>query len=213
MVYMSSRERMIAALGNKQPDRMPVSPDISNMVPCKLTGKPFWEIYVNNNPPLWKAYLDAVDYFGIDGWFIYGDLQFKTKTTVDREIISKTQDMWVVKDIYHTPDGDMTQITNSLRADSPTTMEKIIKDFEKDFKKFKHIWSDELTYDDSLFKQQKKELGEKGIMSVIIGAPGLHYYVDHFHGNLEAATYAYYDYPELFEELREIHERQIVKQV
>ena len=73
---------MIAALGNKQPDRVPVAPDISNMVPCRLTGKPFWEIYANQNPPLWKAYIDAVKYYGIDGWFTYGDLQYKLKSQV-----------------------------------------------------------------------------------------------------------------------------------
>ncbi len=65
---MTSKERMIVAMMNKQPDRVPVSPDISNMIPCKLTGKPFWDIYLYQNPPLWKAYIDAVKYFGFDGW-------------------------------------------------------------------------------------------------------------------------------------------------
>ena len=37
-----------------------------------LTGKPFWDIEMRETPPLWKAYIEAVKYFGIDGWFIYG---------------------------------------------------------------------------------------------------------------------------------------------
>jgi hypothetical protein len=60
MSRMTSRERMICAMKGGMPDRVPVAPDISNMIPCKLTGKPFWEIYYYNNPPLWKAYIDAV---------------------------------------------------------------------------------------------------------------------------------------------------------
>ena len=40
---MTSRERMMCAMRGETPDRMPVAPDISNMVPCKLTGKPFWD--------------------------------------------------------------------------------------------------------------------------------------------------------------------------
>ena len=59
------------------PDCVPCSPDISNMVPCRLTGKPFWEIYVYQDPPLWKAYIDAVKYFGLDGGielYNFGDL-------------------------------------------------------------------------------------------------------------------------------------------
>ncbi|MCL2320843.1 MAG: uroporphyrinogen decarboxylase family protein, partial [Oscillospiraceae bacterium] len=83
MNEMTSRERMMAACRGQTVDRVPVAPDISNMIPCRITGKPFWEIYVNQNPPLWKAYIDAVKYFGIDGWFTYGDLKYKTKSNIE----------------------------------------------------------------------------------------------------------------------------------
>ena len=65
---MTSRERMLIAMKNGQPDMVPVAPDISNMIPCKLTGKPFWDIYLYQDPPRWKTYIDAVRYFGFDGW-------------------------------------------------------------------------------------------------------------------------------------------------
>lgn len=65
---MTSRERMLIAMRNGQPDRIPAAPDISNMIPCRLTGKPFWDIYLYQDPPLWQAYMDAVEYFGTDGW-------------------------------------------------------------------------------------------------------------------------------------------------
>ena len=53
---------------NGQPDMVPVAPDMSNMIPCKLTGKPFWDIYLYQDPPLWLAYINAVKHFGFDGW-------------------------------------------------------------------------------------------------------------------------------------------------
>ena len=65
---MNGKERMITAIRNKQPDHVPVAPDISNMIPCRLTGKPFWDIYLYEDPPLWKAYINAVKHFGMDGW-------------------------------------------------------------------------------------------------------------------------------------------------
>jgi hypothetical protein len=65
---MTSRERMIIALKGGQPDCVPVAPDTSNMIPCRLTGKPFWDIYLYQDPPLWQAYIKAVEYFGFDGW-------------------------------------------------------------------------------------------------------------------------------------------------
>ena len=70
---MTSKQRMIEAMWNRKPDMVPVAPDISNMIPCKLTGKPFWEVYVNQNPPLWQAYIEAVKLFKMDGWFLYGN--------------------------------------------------------------------------------------------------------------------------------------------
>ena len=50
---------------------VPVAPDISNMIPCKLTGKPFWDIYLYDDPPWWEAYIRAVKFFCFDGWLFH----------------------------------------------------------------------------------------------------------------------------------------------
>jgi len=69
---MTSRERLTAVINGKIPDHVPVMPDLSNMVPAKLTGKPFWDIYLYQDPPLWRAYIDCVKYFGFDSlWDAY----------------------------------------------------------------------------------------------------------------------------------------------
>jgi len=75
---MTPRERMICAMRNGQPDCVPVAPDTSNMIPARLTKKPFWDIYLYRNPALWEAYIDTVKYFGFDGWLpVYsGGLDF-----------------------------------------------------------------------------------------------------------------------------------------
>lgn len=52
---MTPRERIMTALKNKQPDRIPATPDRSIMIPCLLTGKPFWEIGLKNYPSLSSA--------------------------------------------------------------------------------------------------------------------------------------------------------------
>ena len=63
MKTMTSRERFLTAMrAGGIPDRVPVTPDISNYIPCKRTGRPFWDIYFKNEVPLWKAYLNAADY-------------------------------------------------------------------------------------------------------------------------------------------------------
>lgn len=71
-VGLTPRQRMLVAIANGQPDRVPVAPDISNMVPCRPTGKPFWKVYRDEDPPLRRAYLKALRQFGFDGWFTCG---------------------------------------------------------------------------------------------------------------------------------------------
>jgi uroporphyrinogen decarboxylase len=62
---------MLITMRHGKADRVPVAPDMSNMIPARLTGKPFWDIYLYQDPPLWKAYIDAVKYFGFDGFLDY----------------------------------------------------------------------------------------------------------------------------------------------
>lgn len=81
---MTSRERLVAVLHGDMPDCVPACPDISNMVPCRLTGKPFWDIYAKKDPPLWKAHIDALKYFDIDGGFELYDFGPVDPLTGDR---------------------------------------------------------------------------------------------------------------------------------
>ena len=73
---MTPKQRMLAAMRNEQPDCVPVAPDMSNMIPCRLTGKRFWDIYLYQDPPLWQAYIGAAKHFGIDGWLPGLPVQF-----------------------------------------------------------------------------------------------------------------------------------------
>lgn len=63
---MTPRQRLQTVLAGKLPDCVPVAPDFSNMIPARLTGKPFWQLYLWNDPPIWEAYLDAAKRFNID---------------------------------------------------------------------------------------------------------------------------------------------------
>jgi uroporphyrinogen decarboxylase len=36
------------------------------MIPARLTGKPFWDLYLYNDPPIWEAYIACAKHFDID---------------------------------------------------------------------------------------------------------------------------------------------------
>lgn len=224
MEAMTARERMITAIKNQKPDRVPVAPDISNMVPARLTGRPFFDIYVDSNPPLWKAYLDAVRYYGIDGWFIYGDMQFQNPGTtfagrsgVPRERIlysNRTPERWVIG--YEGRLGPCTytyEVTYYL-ADSPTVTIKPIKDIDADWELIKWWYAAPVGYDPSLIREQRKELGELGALGVTVCYPGLQYWVSaDFGGGLPPMTYWYYDKHDMIMELTAMHDLRAVKEM
>ena len=209
---MSGRERIMTALRNQQPDRVPATPDISIMIPTRLTGKPFYEIEVDNQPSLTTAYINAAKHFGLDGWMFNGSLDFKAKTEIPEEKkIYKEKDQWIVHSVFHTPDGDLTQKLIAPHDNPGTLTEKLIKDFPKDFKKIRHFFSGVESCDPTTYLQQKKLMGDQGMICVWVGVPGFQTFVTYFHGNLEAMAYAWHDYPDLFEELAhmmEVHELQ-----
>lgn len=212
---MNSRKRFIIAMTGGRADRVPCTPDISNMIPCRLTGKPFWDIYLYNQPPLWKAYLDAVSYFGIDAWNVYATLDFQYKEIVRREskIISRTDERIVQRTQIITPDGEMIQEVVFLKADSPSPTVKPVKDIQKDFAKMRHLYRMPTGYSTESALEQKHIIGDKYAFGAQIIYPGFHIWMNIIQGGVEPLAYAEVDCPELLEELRELHEKMVLKEV
>ena len=206
---------MITAMTNGVPDRVPVAPDISNMIPCRLTGKPFWEIYYFGDPPLWQAYLEAVRYFGFDGWFTYGEMQYQWPGDRNRmvEDMRKLADRWRVRyrgriDQYH-----YTTETTYMIADAPTTTEKIIKEMESEWGLVEKLFVPPVGYNPSKFHLQRSMLGEDGAFGVSISYPGFQDWFGLVEGGLETLAYAYHDHPALILALRDMHEQQVLTQM
>jgi uroporphyrinogen decarboxylase len=212
---MTPRERMLIAMTGGVPDRVPATPDISNMVPCRLTGKPFWEIYYFRQPPLWQAYIEAVRYFGIDGWFTYGDMQFQYPGERYQAIedITKGDGRWVVT-VRGLLDGlPWRSATTYYEADPPTVTEKPIEDLEARWDLVEKWLAPPVGYNPSLLHQQRAQLGDLGIFGVSVGYPGFHAWYGLFKGGLPDLSYWYYEKHDLIEELRRLHHEQAVPQM
>ncbi|MHB1295030.1 MAG: uroporphyrinogen decarboxylase family protein [Anaerolineae bacterium] len=78
---LTGRERLLTVLQGKIPDCVPVMPDTSNMIPARLTGKPFWDLYLYNDPPIWEAYIACAKHFDVDALMDgYFPLRFPEET-------------------------------------------------------------------------------------------------------------------------------------
>ena len=205
---------MMAAMRLEQPDRVPVCPDISNMIPCRLTGKPFWDIYLNQDPPIWKAYIEAVRYFGFDGCLDKGPFRFLYEPGVSTEenVVSRTDERIVKRIVTHTPAGDLEEEVTCYRADSPTYTEMPVKDIVEDFEELRYLLRPPTGYDASEFEASRREMGEDGIVCIHIGVPGFQNWFWYIDGGLEALTYAWYDHHDLMLELRDLEHERILRQ-
>ena len=211
---MTSRERLLTAMTGGTPDRVPCTPDFSNMIPCRLTGKPFWDIYLNDDPPLWRAYIAAAEHFGIDAWFPYGQLDYQWPDTVrhEHEIVSRTAERIVRRTRTITPDGELTSETTFLVGDPPSPTENPVKDLREQFAIVRHLFREPTGYTTETARMQKAELGEKHAFAAGVGTPGFQAWVRLCVGGIEPLAYAAADCPELLDEMYELNERAALRQ-
>ncbi len=217
---MTSRQRMLTAMRSGIPDRVPVSPDISNMIPARLTGKPFWEIYVLDNPSLGEAYMSAVRYFGMDGWFLYGavmggnkqfplvqsDVEFLfydnisvPKELVERKIIRRDEEKWVEQWIVHTPLGDIEQSTAYFRNAPPWDVSNFVKNISEDWPKIRWLMGEDWHWD-----SKKIDYELIGRDEAVYGLQ-VHSFVDFWdgirNGSSEQMIFDFYDQPDLMHQI------------
>ena len=198
---MTNRERLQTVLRGDIPDCVPVAPDFSNMIPAKLTGKPFWQVYLYNDCPSWEAYIKCAKYFDIDAVMDgYFPLTFPEETANQQNwetaIVSKDAEkiitqkyymenhkpVWHDKvDVYFVADSPSMDI-NPAKVDlppTPTTWEPAegIKPVDNG---------------PEGFKRAKEMMGDQGLIGVFCGGTAAL-------GD-EEDIYNYYDHPEKHEE-------------
>jgi len=215
---MTPKERMLIAMTGGKPDRVPVCPDISNMIPCRLTGKSFEQIYLYDNPPLGDAYLEAVKYFGFDGWYQYWSPRITWKNRHGLDVRYEDE-------VHALPEGRHEKITwcqssaGNLRhrcvyypADPPTLAEKVIKNIPADLRlQIQWLDADIEPIDWSGGREDYDRLGDRGIWGLQLFCPGPHGWIWMFDGGLEAVVEVLCDSPDLMDELVAIEHRRAIQ--
>ena len=194
---------MLITMRHGTADRVPVAPDMSNMIPARLTGKPFWDIYLYQDPPLWKAYIDAVKFFGFDGFLDYQvhvafpdevqspDPSFKTV------IVQRTDERIVIRS-FREEDGKRTWYphVNVYPRDNPPTggihFSKIgLAEVPDAWEPIEGVM--EWPAGEELFELAYDLMGDSGVVGITCGTSVVV-------GN-EAGVYQYADDPEAVREL------------
>lgn len=208
---MTSRERFLTAMKNRIPDRVPVTPDISTMIPAKRTGLPFWDVFFYGKADFRKAFLDASDYFGLDCWtagHMWAKMEWGPSRVESRheDRFDRSRDAMIRRTVLHTPDGDLTREETCFRYEPPSPTEKPIKSFEKDWKKFRWTLLNLPTgIDLAVSERQRQECHRRNhAFGLGMGFPGFQVWMVHTQGGVEPLAYAEADSPAILEEWFEL---------
>jgi len=181
---VTSKERMLTAIRNGQPDCVPVAPDMSNMMPCRLTGKPFWDIYLYDDPPWWQAYINAVKYFGFDGWLYSApvELDFEREAREGQPvwheaIVARTDERIYTRQHARIDGGERWSDTCTVYyvGDSPTGGMPMAKVGLPEGPP--EEWEDverRVSYSGTEgFETANRMMGDDGVVALAVGLPGL----------------------------------------
>ena len=219
---MTGRERMLTAFRRQKADTVPVSPDISAMVPVRLSGCPFDEMFLDGQPhngyasaSVAQAYVDAVKYYGMDGWYIYGSM---------REISPEDRPHWTSRlerlpeggqrkyEIAQTPYGELAKKTLYPISEPPWEEEKPVKDLRRDWPKLRAMMGEDGNWCWENQFNDRDRIGELGVYSVAIGIPQDWWFFQR-DGGYNVMFYDYADDPAYIDEIFEFYGRYALARV
>ncbi len=191
---MTPKERMLTAMTGGVPDRVPCSPDTNWMIPAKMTGGPFWNVFREQDPPIWKAYNDCVRYFGLDGFSHHGTYRVPPRPGVESKssIVRESGDELVVRSLFRCPAGEMTRETVHFRYDAPADTKKWMDDFEQQYDCIRYMFFgdvDKISFD--RYREARNDLGEDGVVGLCMHLPTL---LTQWREPMESSFLDYYDH-------------------
>ncbi|MCX7014291.1 MAG: hypothetical protein NTW86_17355 [Candidatus Sumerlaeota bacterium] len=200
MKRLTSRERMLRTLRREPVDCVPATPDTSNMIPARLTGKPFWDIYLYQNPPLWKAYIHCAKHFNFEGW-VNAHLAFPDEAPKNnpwRPAIVERTDERIATQRYRADQGRMIWedcVTVYPRDNPPTSdirpISKIgLPDIPEKWEPLEGV--KEWPEGEDLFELIAAEMGDQGVVGVNCGGTVV--------VSKEEGIFEYFDHPEVVRE-------------
>ncbi len=219
---MTGRERMLKAFRRQEADCVPVSPDISAMVPVRLAGLPFDEMFLDGKPhdgyasaSIAQAYVDAVKHYGMDGWYIYGSM--RAISPEDRphwqSRLERRPDGGQVRyEVAQTHYGELTRHTFFPTTEPPWDEEKPVKDLHRDWPRLRAMLGEDENWKWDTNFADRERIGDLGVYSVAIGIPQDWWFFQR-HSGYNVMFYDYMDDPSIIQEIFEFYERYALARV
>ena len=90
-----------------------------------MTGKPFWDVLLYENPPLWQAYINVCDRYGTEAWAMTGAVPYAMASPVTYRHTTEQQGERLIRHtVIETPDGVLTTTDTFFEMTPPPKQKK-----------------------------------------------------------------------------------------
>jgi hypothetical protein len=170
---MTPKERITLAFQNKKPDRVPVSPELWDVIPIKVSGRPFYEYSSTSfgKFPLWKAQLDAYKFFECEAWIpVEPGLSQRQKKIMSSSSDFVNSELIQTEIFYKTSIGNLKETKHSVPDYDMWSLKRPVENLFEDMPKYEEFFFDDpANLDYEPINEAYRETGYYGICEGIIG--------------------------------------------
>ena len=170
---MTPKERITLAFQNRKPDRVPVSPELWDVIPIKVSGRPFYDYSATSfgKLPLWKAQLDAYKFFECEAWIpVEPGLSERQKRIMSASSYFVDPELIKTDILYKTSKGNLEETRHSVPDYDMWPLKRPVKNLIEDMPKYEEFFFDDpASLDYETINKAFRETGDSGICEGIIG--------------------------------------------
>jgi hypothetical protein len=199
---MTRKERITKAFANGKPDRVPVSPELWDVIPLKVSGRQFWEAGGTcfSKIPLWQLQLEAYQYFDCEAWIpVEPGISGRQKSMLDINSVFKSSELIITETVYKNSKGSLHEIKHSVFDYDLWPVERPVKNLLKDWPVIEEYFFDDpskLEY--GMIEQAFNMTGDYGICEGIAGNTFFEFLTTFREGGAVQVILDLNDYPEFF---------------
>jgi hypothetical protein len=199
---VTPKERITTAFANGKPDRVPVSPELWDVIPLKVSGRPFWEAGGTcfSKVPLWQLQLEAYQYFDCEAWIpVEPGISEEQISMLDISSVFQNPDLIVTETVYKNSKGSLHDTKHSVFNYDLWPVERPVKNLFKDWPVIEeYFFSDPSKLDYGAIEQAYNRTGDYGICEGIVGNTFFEFLTTFREGGAVQVILDLNDYPEFF---------------
>lgn len=170
---MTPKERITLAFQNRKPDRVPVSPELWDVIPIKVSGRPFYEYSATSfgKFPLWKAQIDAYKFFECEVWIpVESGPSERQKEMISAKSYFVNPDLIQTEVTYKTSKGNLKEIKHSVFDYDMWSLKRLVENLFEDMPKYEeYFFEDPSKLDYEIINEAYRETGDYGICEGNVG--------------------------------------------